>query len=337
MRFSIVIPIYNVEEYLPSCLASVRSQSFSDFEVVLVNDGSTDGCAQICQQFYNTSGLQVTLIDQDNKGLLAARRAGFSVSAGDYLISLDGDDALRYDALECIDKAISASSADVIVYGYSRSSQFDKDFSIPLRAETMYSSFEIQRLFCSVNSLNAIWAKAVSRKCMHPECRFEEFGRLNMGEDAIQSALVFDQAASIYSLSEILYYYRPNNNSISSKVSASYFVDMDRVHAYLLRYAKKWDEEQGCPGFVEAMHLRCLEELCHFVLHYIPCTEIGQACDVLQRVSNSASIEFFRENKSAFPGLRTHSKILASLLVHSRFKTIWVLLKATNFVWLVTG
>lgn len=201
----------------------------------------------------------------------------------------------------------------------------------------MYSSFEIQRLFCSVNSLNAIWAKAVSRKCMHPECRFEEFGRLNMGEDAIQSALVFDQAASVYSLSEILYYYRPNNNSISSKVSASYFVDMDRVHAYLLRYAKKWDEEQGCPGFVEAMHLRCLEELCHFVLHYIPCTEIGQACDVLQRVSNSASIEFFRENKSAFPGLRTHSKILASLLVHSRFKTIWVLLKATNFVWLVTG
>ena len=157
-----------------------------------------------------------------------------------------------------------------------------------------------------------------------------------MGEDAIQSALMFDQATSVYSLSEILYYYRPNINSISSKVSDSYFVDMDRVHAYLLRYAKKWDEEQGHPGCVEAMHLRCIEELCHFVLHYIPCTEIGQACDVLERVANSASIRFFRDNKLSFTGLRAHSKIIAHLLVHSRFKTIWALLKTTNLVWLVT-
>lgn len=89
--FSIIIPVYNIEKYISYCVNSVLAQSFDDYEIVLVDDGSSDNCFQICDEFAKKDK-RIHVIHQENKGLSEARNAGIEKSKGEYIIFLDGDD-----------------------------------------------------------------------------------------------------------------------------------------------------------------------------------------------------------------------------------------------------
>lgn len=101
MCFSIVIPVYNVEAYLRDCLESVLHQSFSDWEAICVNDGSTDGSAAILEE-YATKEPRIKIITQVNGGLSSARNTGLKAAIGDYVLFLDSDDWLENNALEVL-------------------------------------------------------------------------------------------------------------------------------------------------------------------------------------------------------------------------------------------
>ena len=101
MRFSIIIPIYNVSAFLPECLESVAGQSFSDYEVVCVDDGSSDDSFGIAKGYVDTHG-HWQLIHQENQGLGAARNTGLKHASGDYVLFLDSDDRLRPDSLRIL-------------------------------------------------------------------------------------------------------------------------------------------------------------------------------------------------------------------------------------------
>ena len=91
---SVIVPIYNVEAYLPQCLDSIVSQTYKDLEIILVDDGSTDGSGRICDEFADKD-VRIRVIHQNNSGLPGARNSGLKVAKGDYIIMPDGDDALR--------------------------------------------------------------------------------------------------------------------------------------------------------------------------------------------------------------------------------------------------
>jgi glycosyltransferase involved in cell wall biosynthesis len=101
MVFSIIIPVYNVKQYLWDCLNSVVAQTYPDYEVICVNDGSTDGSLAILEEFQQKYN-QITVITQPNKGLSAARNAGIQVAKGDYLFFLDSDDWIESNSLEIL-------------------------------------------------------------------------------------------------------------------------------------------------------------------------------------------------------------------------------------------
>lgn len=106
MRFSIIIPIYNVSAFLPECLGSVDSQSFSDYEVVCVDDGSTDDSFEIAQGHVDAHE-HWQLIHQENQGLGAARNTGLKHASGDYVLFLDSDDRLRPESLRTLAEILS--------------------------------------------------------------------------------------------------------------------------------------------------------------------------------------------------------------------------------------
>lgn len=106
MKFSIIIPVYNVEQYLRDCLNSVVLQSHCDYEVICVNDGSTDGSLAILEEFQKKYN-QITVITQQNKGLSGARNAGIRTAKGDYLFFLDSDDWIETTALEVLVRQLS--------------------------------------------------------------------------------------------------------------------------------------------------------------------------------------------------------------------------------------
>ncbi len=329
MRFSIIIPVYNVEPYLSETLGSVLAQGCTDYEVVLVDDGSTDGSPGLCDSFRDACKNTVKVIHQKNKGLLAARRAGIEISEGDYVVSLDGDDLLRSDALEKIGSAIDLQRPDVVYYDFSRSHDFSPIKGSRLSARTRLTRDEAQQLFSETNRMNSMCRKAVSRRCVGLDADFSRFGRLNMGEDAVQSCIVFDRAESTVFLNEPLYYYRPNAASISSNITIDYLRDMQKVQAELLKYARQWDS--ACPKLCcyKKMTARCVEELCHFVLHYASARSCADSLEVLHKVSKSAPLEDCDGRFLRTFGL--HSRLLAVLLRRSLVGPAWALARIGSF------
>lgn len=113
--FSIIVPIYKVEQYLSKCIDSVLKQTYDNFELILVDDGSPDNCPKICDK-YAKKDKRVKVIHKKNGGLVSARNAGLNKAKGEYIFNLDGDDWLKNNSLEKLfEKAIKRYNPDVIV------------------------------------------------------------------------------------------------------------------------------------------------------------------------------------------------------------------------------
>lgn len=117
-KFSIIIPIYKVEDYLEQCISSVLNQAYENTEIILVDDGSPDRCPMICDE-YAKSDVRIKVIHQKNQGQSAARNAGINASTGQYILFLDGDDFLISNIFEVCENIILANNdVDVVLHNY---------------------------------------------------------------------------------------------------------------------------------------------------------------------------------------------------------------------------
>lgn len=112
---SVVVPVYNVEKYLRECVESVLGQTYGDFELILVDDGSTDSSGELCDQ-YALKDDRITVIHQENGGLSVARNTGMDASQGEYIYFLDSDDYIRKDALEKLVARAKETDADITYF-----------------------------------------------------------------------------------------------------------------------------------------------------------------------------------------------------------------------------
>lgn len=115
-KISVVVPIYNVEKYIDKCINSILNQSYKEIEVILVNDGSTDNCLNLCKQ-YSKMDSRVLVINKKNGGLSSARNAGIAVATGKYIVFIDGDDYICLDYIEKLYNTIKLSKSDMAVCG----------------------------------------------------------------------------------------------------------------------------------------------------------------------------------------------------------------------------
>lgn len=113
-KISVIIPVYNVEKYLQRCVDSVLGQTHRNLEVILVNDGSRDGSAKICEEYAKSDGARVKYINQENGGVAAARNAGLAVATGDYIAFVDSDDWLEPNMYEELLKVCVSQDADYV-------------------------------------------------------------------------------------------------------------------------------------------------------------------------------------------------------------------------------
>ena len=115
MKFSVVVPVYKVEEYINECVDSILNLSFDDFEVILVDDGSPDNCGKICDE-YAKKDERVRVIHKENGGLVSARQAGIKIARGEYIVNIDSDDYIDKDMLKNSDEIINSYSPDAIYF-----------------------------------------------------------------------------------------------------------------------------------------------------------------------------------------------------------------------------
>lgn len=116
-KISIIIPVYNVEGYLRNCLNSILAQTFRDFEVFIVDDGSTDKTGEICDEYKNRDG-RITVIHKENEGVSVARNTAIEIATGDYFLFFDGDDHVEPECLEELYEIAVSQNADSVLYGY---------------------------------------------------------------------------------------------------------------------------------------------------------------------------------------------------------------------------
>ena len=246
MLFSIVIPVYNVEKYLNECFEALDKQSFRDFEVVIVDDGSTDGSRAICDD-YASSRLNVRVIHKENEGLLLARRTGLQYVKGDYILHCDSDDYFSKDAFETISKVIEDEHPDMIMFGYD---VVDNDHN---HIENHYRVFENKSRFMGDKSpiirelvkttwLNNMVTKATKRECVDIEGDYSKYKNISMGEDLLQVIPLVDKSYSFHYIAKPLYNYRYNSAGMSKAVKTSYLDNYLQISERLLDLCKDCEE-----------------------------------------------------------------------------------------------
>lgn len=275
--FSICVPVYNVEEYLDECVASLLQQSERDFEIVLVDDGSTDSSGRICDGYASRFPAAVRVIHQENRGLFHARGTAFSAASGRYLLCVDSDDTLREDALEKLKGAIEFTGAQVVFFDWSRQRDFARDWAgleFCRNGELVtITQHNVLKMLFSSRKVNNMCLHVVAADCIDPSVA-ERLGiDLQYGEDLFWNLSVYPSATLYAYFAEPLYYYRPNQSSISNTYSETRARDISMVRAALRDFATNYCRD--CE----------LEE----VLTDISSVDLMQVVDLIQMVCLSGS------------------------------------------------
>lgn len=217
--FSVIVPVYNVKEYLSQCISSVLKQDFDDFELILVDDGSTDGSSKLCDEFAMTDE-RVHLIHKSNGGLSEARNYGLEQAVGEYIWFLDSDDYLiDNQAFSYIRDYIKNKNADVVFFSYKKYFENTNTYSDPLYRHI--SENEDIREYIRLNAYKTLaWNKVVKRSLIEKYNMRFPIGRL--GEDLVWCSDLLAYADNITLCRIPLLAYRQREGSITSKKEKSF-------------------------------------------------------------------------------------------------------------------
>ncbi|WP_024867330.1 glycosyltransferase [Butyrivibrio sp. FCS014] len=208
---SIIVPIYNVERYLVRCLESIINQSYANLEIILVDDGSTDGSGKICDK-YGLKDSRIKVIHRSNGGLSAARNSGLSVASGEYIAFVDSDDYIDSNMVESMFLCAQKNNATVVTCGRMRVSGDCFEPQKVVEGEKVVASEEaIRQIFIGGYISEAVWDKLFKREAIINK-RFPE-GEIN--EDIELVIAILGDAEKIVYLGEALYFYCENEGSIT--------------------------------------------------------------------------------------------------------------------------
>ena len=215
-QLSAIVPVYNVEAYLPCCIDSILSQTFSDFELILVDDGSTDRSGEICDK-YSARDSRIIVIHKKNGGVSSARNAGLDVAKGRYVTFIDGDDWISKTFFDQAINSCENNDLDMYLAGFVRIMPDGKMYNSVIQADIMCFSDEIsQDAFTSLLNKNysACSTAKLIRKILIDKSRFDL--SMNWGEDLKFIFCLLDQHAKIQATSEAVYYYRVGHTSLTA-------------------------------------------------------------------------------------------------------------------------
>ena len=230
MKLSIIIPAYNAEAYLQRCLDSIFSQEFTDYEVIVIDDGSTDGTAALLEHYPD-----VKVVHQENRGMSTARNRGLDEARGEYILFVDSDDLLTDGALETL--VAELSGEDIIAFNAKKlhDATGEQTYHPTIReSETTdgWTYFCRHRLEATDIHFVCIWQRAYRRHFLiDNNLRFAD--GLRRAEDDLFTTQAMLHAKSVRTITDCLYTYRVRQGSITRTVDPSLEADSLRVHRML--------------------------------------------------------------------------------------------------------
>ncbi|MBO5262426.1 MAG: glycosyltransferase family 2 protein [Clostridia bacterium] len=310
VKISVIVPVYNVQDYLAFALQSLAAQTLKDVEFVCVNDGSTDNSLAILEEFAKKDE-RFVIVNKKNGGLSSARNAGIKASTGQYIMFLDSDDYYAENACERIWIEFEEAPTDIIIFGSIAIPQTPRPSDWYFWNMTVYShryyGFNENLLFGIPSSKPFVWRQAFSRAFLDRiGLTFDE--DVKFGEDIIFQFKAFPYADNVSYISDPLYYYRwQRNGSLMSKAVSKY----DRLVREHLNITKKILEFFKERDLIKVYDWRIFEWATEFAGKDIACHEFDSriACaKELIELLNSYDVKLYKGFFS-----RYHSKIYKKL------------------------
>ena len=237
-KISIIIPVYNVEKYIEECVESVICQTYKEIEIILVDDGSTDRCPEICDS-YGGRDSRVQVIHKGNGGLSDARNAGLDIAQGEYIVFVDSDDYIAPDMIEKLYKKAKDKDADMVLCRFACIDEKGKELrraskpiEEPIWPEDRFWNcyYNGDTVFCVV-AWNKIYKRDLFRNVRYDVGRYHE--------DEFMLNRLVEKCRFVDMLEDTLYFYRQRTGSIMNRRDV--VRHMDRTEAWLIRCQKAVD------------------------------------------------------------------------------------------------
>lgn len=232
---SIIVPVYNVEKYIEQCIESIINQKEIDFELILVNDGSTDRSLDICKE-YKKRNDRIKIINQKNQGVSSARNNGVKLAKGKYIMFVDSDDYLyKDDCLKTIQKNIENKDYDIVMfnmlYMYENNGEKKYDYL------ALFPKIHNEKIFESLIESNKLSIspcdKWIKKEFLELNNIFFEYGRKNL-EDADWSLNLYLNTNNIKCINEYIYVYRKQRDGSATTKQDSKIINQQ------ISFIEKW-------------------------------------------------------------------------------------------------
>jgi len=276
MKFSILVPVYNVEKYLEQCVGSLLNQTYKgEYEIILVDDGSTDSSGLICDNYAKNHPDKIKVIHKKNGGLVSARQVGIENANGEFSLFVDSDDFAETNLLETVHDCIKRNSdTDTVIYSFSYYTEGKKKNRKATfkENETVFTSEnknEIYNALMCTTFVTALWIKAIKTEILKNDpTDYTLYYDKNMAEDWFRSIHLLTVAKRIVYINESLYNYRTNDASISRSFRPETISKKNILYVYdrFIEYLPKWgmnDKEH-----IQTLNARWLNEVIYTFTSY---------------------------------------------------------------------
>jgi len=246
MKFSVIIPVYNCEQHLDRSVQSVLQQSFTDWELILIDDGSSDSSGKICDAYQQRNPGKIHVIHQENTGVLYARRAGMQQAQGEYLCFLDSDDSWDINTLEILDQYQKEYNPDIIFFGLKKINAGGQCISVHVQAST--ELYYTQETMAEVHSkvlkgeIAGLCVEAVRRILIDWNRDYSRYKKVFKGEDLLQNLALIENANSVLLIPDVLYsYFQYESGLTKRKIDQAYLDSHLLVQNVLMEYVEIWN------------------------------------------------------------------------------------------------
>lgn len=244
--FSVVIPVYNSEKYLDECISSVMSQRMKDFELILVDDESSDNSPAICDKWAKDYPHMIKVIHQKNTGVYIAKRNGIKATKGNYIYVMDNDDLITNDEMFTIIKAeIERTKSDLVIFNAIDDIETGHLLcKIPFKDRQVFSGNRLAQIYdqyLNTKNLHHIWMMVFKRELFDWEYDYTESFRMLRDGPSLILPIISNSSKVLY-LEDTFYYWRIQNLSSASKNYdvVNFFYSIRSLHKRVIEYSKKW-------------------------------------------------------------------------------------------------
>lgn len=257
--FSVILPIYNVEKYLERCIKSVLENSYDDYEIILVDDGSTDHSGTICDE-YEVKSDCIKVLHKKNGGLSSARNAGLEVAEGQYIFFVDSDDWITPDALQAIYEATVNSHPDILKFNY-RAMPSGKDSVSTIKAGEYERDQIINKIMSEVLKNTACvnfsaWSHVYKRTFLSSnELRFVSEREIG-SEDYLFNFCCYIKAKKIKSIQNILYLYDLRMGSLTQRYRKDLPHQYEKLHQLFIEAAIQEGLAEKLKKYIAIFYIR---------------------------------------------------------------------------------